>query len=79
MQNGNEINCIQEWLALFHLVIILQNLMCIKIVEYKILEQALDKSIKNDFINDFIALKPKQVYVFLYSTVIVSIVTTRKW
>ena len=44
--------------------------MCIKIVEYKILEQALDKSIKNDFI----ALKPKQVYVFLYSTVIVSMV-----
>ena len=49
--------------------------MCIKIVEYKILEQALDKSI----LNDFIALKPKQVYVFLYSTVIVSMVTTRKW
>ena len=60
---------------MFHLVIILQNLMCIKIVEYKILEQALDKSIQNDFI----ALKPKQVYVFLYSTVIVSMVTTRKW
>ena len=34
-----------QWLELFHLVIILQNLMCIKIVEYKILEQALDKSI----------------------------------
>ena len=49
--------------------------MCIKIVKHKILEQALDKSIYNDFI----ALKPKQVYVFLYSTVIVSMVTTRKW
>ena len=60
---------------MLHLVIILQNLMCIKIVEYKILEQALDKSIYNDFI----ALKPKQAYVFLYSTVIVSMVTTRKW
>ena len=60
---------------MFNLVIILQNLMCIKIVEYKILEQALDKSIQNDFI----ALKPKQVYVFLYSTVIVAMVTTRKW
>ena len=60
---------------MFHLVTILQNLMCIKIVEYKILDQALDKSI----LNDFIALKPKQVYVFLYSTVIVSMVTTRKW
>ena len=54
---------------------IIQNLMCIKIVEYKILEKALDKSISNDFI----ALKPKQGYVFLYSTVIVSMVTTRKW
>ena len=49
--------------------------MCIKIVEYKILEQALNKSIKNDFI----ALKPNQVYVFLYGAVIVSMVTTRKW
>ena len=49
--------------------------MCIKIVEYKILEQVLDKSIQNDFI----ALKPKLVYVFLYSTVIVSMVTTRTW
>ena len=49
--------------------------MCMKIVEYKILEQALDKSIKNEFID----LKPKQVYVFLYSTVIVSMVTFRKW
>ena len=33
--------------------------MCTKIVEYKILEQALDKSI----LNDFTALKPKLVYV----------------
>ena len=49
--------------------------MCIKIVEYKILEQAMDKSIKNDFI----ALRPKLVYVFLYSTVIVSMVTTGEW
>ena len=54
---------------------IIQNLMCIKIVEYKILEKALDKSISNDFI----ALKPNQGYVFLYSTVIVSMVATRKW
>ena len=45
LQNGNEIICIEWWLELFHLVIILQNLMCIKIVEYKILEQVLDKSI----------------------------------
>ena len=34
--------------------------MCIKIVEYKILVQALEKSV----LNDFIALKPKQVYSF---------------
>ena len=34
--------------------------MCIKIVEYKILVQALEKSV----LNDFIALKPKQVYFF---------------
>ena len=45
---------------MFHLGIILQNLMCIKIVEYKILEQALDKSIQNDFI----ALKPNKLMFF---------------
>ena len=60
---------------MFHLVIIIQNLMCISIVEYKILENAFDKSIKNDFI----ALKPKLVHFFLYSIVIVSMVTTREW
>ena len=49
--------------------------MNIRIVEHKILEQALDKSIQNDFI----ALKQKQVHVFLYGTVIVFMVTTRKW
>ena len=45
LKNGNEINCISEWLELVHLVSILQNLMCLKIVEYKILVQVLDKLI----------------------------------
>ena len=49
--------------------------MCINIVEYKILEQALDKSI----LNDYKAYKPKLVLFFCNSTVIVSMVTTRKW
>ena len=57
-----------------HLVSILQNLMCLKIVEYKILVQVLDKSIEKDFIT----LKPKQVFDFLYGTAIVSMVTTRE-
>ena len=45
---------------MLNLVIILQNLMCIKVVEYKILEQALDKSM----LNDFIALKPNKFMFF---------------
>ena len=45
LQNRTEINCIEKWLELFHLVIILQNLMCINIVEFNFLVHALDKSI----------------------------------
>ena len=45
LQNENEIKCILSLLELFHLVYILQNIMCQKIVEYKILAQILGKSI----------------------------------
>ena len=50
--------------------------MCLKIVvEYKTpLVQFLNKSIQKDFIT----LKPKQVFVFLYGTVVVSMVTTER-
>ena len=51
LKNGHEINCILQWLELVHLVSILQDSMCLKIVEYKILVQVLDKSIQKDFNN----------------------------
>ena len=48
-----------------HLVSILQNLMCLKIVEYRNLVYVLDKSILKDFI-----FEAKISFDFLYGTII---------
>ena len=58
---------------MIHLVSILQNLMCLKIVEYKILVIVLDKS------KGFYNFEAKTSFLFfLYGKVIVSMVTNRE-